>query len=461
MVGKFSTSSSPTSSASSSMSIQRNFAAGNFVARARNPARYSLQVSHHAAQRQLTSTMADFIHALAGMAGLVALAWAASEARRRVPWRAVAAGLALEVVLAVVCLKLPGVKNAFMALNDALLVLEKATQAGTSLVFGYLGGGPTPFPVSAPEATFVLAFRALPIVLVISALSALLFYWRVLPAVVRGLSWLLRKTMGVGGVVGLSTAANVFVGMVEAPLLVRPYLARVSRGELFAIMVAGMASIAGTVLFLYATILGRTLPDAVAHLLIASILSAPAALALSFVMVPPTGAATGGDLELRSEASGSMDAITRGTLEGAQLLLNIVAMLVVFVALVALVNLVIAPYSLQGMLGWVLAPLAWLAGVPWEEAPAAGRLLGTKTVINELVAYLDLTKSQALSERSRTLMTYALCGFANFGSLGIMIGGLGTMCPERRAEIVGLGIKSIVAGTLATCLTAARVALVL
>ena len=394
------------------------------------------------------------------MAGLVALAWIASEARRAVPWRSVVAGLVLELVLAAVCLKLPGVKNAFMALNDALLVLEKATQAGTSLVFGYLGGGPAPFAVSVPEATFVLAFRALPIVLVISALSALLFYWRVLPAVVHALSWLLRKTMGVGGVVGLSTAANVFVGMVEAPLLVKPYLARVSRGELFAIMVAGMASIAGTVLFLYAAVLGRAVPGVVAHLLIASILSAPAALAVSFVMVPPTGEATGGDLELRSEATGAMDAVTRGTLEGAQLLLNIVAMLVVFVALVALINLVIAPYSLQGLLGVVLAPLAWLCGLPWSEAQAGGALLGTKTVLNELIAYLDLAAG-GLSERSRVLMTYALCGFANFGSLGIMIGGLGTMCPERRAEIVGLGMKSIAAGTLATCFTAASVALIL
>lgn len=394
------------------------------------------------------------------MAGLVLLAWLAGEARRAVPWRAVVAGLALEVVLAVVCLKLPVVKSAFMALNDALLVLEKATEAGTSLVFGYLGGGPAPFPVSAPEATFVLAFRALPIVLVISALSALLFYWRVLPLVVRGLSWLLRKTMGVGGVVGLSTAANVFVGMVEAPLLVKPYLARVSRGELFAIMACGMASIAGTVLFFYAAVLGRAVPDVVAHLLIASILSAPAALAISFVMVPPAGEATGGEIDLRSEASGAMDAVTRGTLEGAQLLLNIVAMLVVFVALVALVNLVIAPYSLQGMLGRVLAPLAWLCGLPWAEAQAGGALLGTKTVLNELVAYIDLSRGE-LSERSRVLMTYALCGFANFGSLGIMIGGMGTMCPERRAEIVGLGLKSIVAGTLATCFTAASVALIL
>jgi CNT family concentrative nucleoside transporter len=339
-------------------------------------------------------------------------------------------------------------------------VLERATQAGTSLVFGYLGGGNTPFTVSDPASNFVLAFRALPIVLVMSALSALLFYWRVLPAVVRAISLMLERTMRIGGVVGLSTAANVFVGMVEAPLFVRPYLARVSRGELFAIMAGGMSSIAGTVLFLYGAILGRVQPDAVAHLLIASILSAPAALVIAFLMVPPE-TTTGGDLGLRSEASSSMDALTRGTLDGAQLLLNIVAMLVVFVALVALVNFVIAPYTLQGALGWALAPLAWLAGIPWSEARAAGSLLGTKTVINELVAYLDLSRMENISDRSRLLLTYALCGFANFGSLGIMIGGLGTMSPERRGEIVGLGIRSIVAGTLATCLTAATVALIL
>jgi concentrative nucleoside transporter, CNT family len=400
------------------------------------------------------------MHALAGMAGLLALAWAMSENRRAIPWRAVAAGMILLFILAVVFLKVPLVKSLFLKLNDALLILERATQAGTSLVFGYLGGGPAPFQVSDVNSNFVLAFRALPIVLVMSALSALLFYWRVLPAIVRALSFVLEKTMRVGGVVGLSAAANVFVGMVEAPLFVRPYLARLTRGELFAIMAGGMASIAGTVLFLYGSILSRVMPDAVAHLLIASILSAPAALVISFLMVPP-GLTADQALALQSEASGSMDALTRGTLEGAQLLLNIMAMLVVFVALVALVNLLIAPHTLQGALGWLLAPLAWLAGIPWPEARAAGALLGTKTVINELVAYLDLSQMSQLSERSRVLMTYALCGFANLGSLGIMIGGLGTMAPERRAEIVDLGIKSIVAGTLATCLTAASVGLIL
>ena len=405
--------------------------------------------------------MTDSLHGLAGIVGLLGIAFVLSESRRAIPWRSIFVGIVLQVLLAVVFLKFTFVKNLFIQLNDVLLVLDKATTAGTSLVFGYLGGGDAPFAVKEGASTFILAFQALPIVLVMSALSSLLFYWRVLPAVVRGLSWLLEKTMGVGGVVGLSTAANVFVGMVEAPLFVRPYLVRVTRGELFAIMVGGMASIAGTVLFLYAKVLRDAVPDVVAHLLIASILSAPAALAVSFLMVPP-GKATGGqDMKLESDASGSMDALTQGTLQGAQLLLNIVAMLVVFVALVALVNFAIAPYTLQGVLGWLLAPLAWLCGLPWSEARAGGALLGTKTVVNEFVAYLDLSRMSELSTRSRTLMTYALCGFANFGSLGIMAGGLGTMCPERRGEIVALGIKSIVAGTLATCLTAATVALVL
>jgi CNT family concentrative nucleoside transporter len=399
------------------------------------------------------------LQAAVGITGLLGLAWLISESRWTVPWRAVVSGLLLQLVLAAILLELPFTKTALLGLNDGMLALEKATQAGTSFVFGYLGGGKPPFIESDPGSSFILAFRALPLVLVISALSALLFYWRILPVVVRGVSWLLERVMGVGGVVGLATAANVFVGMVEAPLVVKPYLARVSRGELFAIMACGMATISGTVLFLYASLLRDVVPGAIGHLFVASILSAPAALVVSFLMVPPAGDPTGGRLELRSPAENSIDALTRGALDGAQLFISIVAMLIVFVAIVTLVNLAISPYTLQGALGRLLAPLAWLAGVPWAEAGDAGMLLGTKTVLNELVAYVDLARMEALSDRSRVLMSYALCGFANFGSLGIMIGGLSTMCPERRGEVISLGLKSIVAGTLATCLTAATVGL--
>jgi CNT family concentrative nucleoside transporter len=402
------------------------------------------------------------MEALQGIFGylvFLALAWAISENRRAVPWRTVAGGVLLQVVLAVVILRLPGARALFVAMNDALLALEAATRAGTSMVFGYLGGGTLPFAETAAGASFVLAFQALPIVLVMSALSALLFHWRVLPLLVRGMSWLLERTLGVGGAVGISTAANVFVGMVEAPLLVKPYLARVNRGELFVILAAGMAGVAGTVMALYAGIVGPRVPGALAHILAASFISAPAAIVFSVLMVPPVGEPTGRNLSLPQIDGSSMDAITRGTSEGLQLLLNIVAMLVVLVALVALANQILGllphagvPWSLQRILGWIMAPLAWLAGVSWSEAATAGALLGTKTVLNELVAYLEFAAlpAAALSERSRVIMTYALCGFANLGSLGIMIGGLTTMVPERRAEILQLGPRTLIAGTLAT-----------
>jgi concentrative nucleoside transporter, CNT family len=411
--------------------------------------------------------LASALQSAFGFAAILALAWLVSENRRVVAWRTVVAGIVLQIVLAAALLKLAVFKQFFLALNDTLLALEKATQAGTAFVFGYLGGAALPFAESGPGSSFVLAFRALPLVLVISALSSLLFYWRILPWVVRGISRVLEAVMGVGGAVGLSTAANIFVGMVEAPLFIRPYLAQMSRGELFIVMACGMAGVSGTVMVIYASFLLPVIPDALGHILIASIISAPAAIVISVLMVPATGEPTSGQLVPAQQASSSMDAVTKGTLDGLGLLLNILALLVVLVALVTLANLMLEalplvqgrPITLQRVLGTLLAPLAWLVGVPWSEAPAAGALLGTKTVLNEFIAYLDLAHlpEGALSLRSRLLMTYALCGFANFGSLGILIGGMATMAPERRDEIVGLGMKSIVAGTLATCMTGAVV----
>jgi CNT family concentrative nucleoside transporter len=390
---------------------------------------------------------------------LHALAWALSEDRRTVAWRPVLAGMALTLALGVLLFKAPPVQHLFVVLNDALGALERATRDGTAFVFGFLGGGPLPYPESYPGATFVLAFRALPLVLVVSALSALLFYWRVLPWVVRGFSAMLEKTLGVGGAIGLSSAANVFVGMVEAPLVVKPYIRGMSRSELFILMSCGMATVAGTVMALYASILSKVIPDALGHILAASIISTPAAIAISVLMVPGKGT-TEGKL-VPQTATSSMDAITRGTVDGIQLLINIVAMLLVLVALVSLANQLLsllpqvagAPVTLQRVLGAVMAPLVWIMGVPWREAGAAGALMGTKTVLNELLAYIDLAGLPAgtLSPRTSLMMTYALCGFANFGSLGIMIGGLATMAPERRDEIVALGGKTIVSGTLATC----------
>ncbi len=402
-----------------------------------------------------------------GFVAIFLIAWLLSEDRRAVPWRIVVSGALLQIVLAAALLKLPLFRDLFLALNELLSALEQATREGTRFVFGFLGGGPQPFEERPGTSSFVLAFRALPLILVVSALSSLLFYWRVLPAIVRGISAALEKVMGVGGAVGLSTAANIFVGMVEAPLFVRPYLREMSRGELFIVMTGGMAGIAGTVMALYAAILGPVVPDAMGHILSASIISAPAAILIAGVMVPPRGAPTSGKLMPPQPATSSMDAVTRGTLDGLQLLLAIVAMLIVLIALVALVNLALgllpqwggAQVTLQRMLGYVMAPLVWLAGVPWAEAVTAGALMGTKTVLNEFIAYVDLAQlpAGALGARSRLIMTYALCGFANFGSLGILIGGMASMVPERRNEIVALGLRSIVSGTLATLMTGAVV----
>ncbi|MBL0143061.1 MAG: nucleoside:proton symporter [Betaproteobacteria bacterium] len=408
------------------------------------------------------------LHALAGIAFLLALSWALSESRRGVHWRVVASGMALTVALAGLLLAVPWLRDAVFSLNTVLEVLERSTQAGTTFVFGFLAGGPAPYALTNPSASFVLAFRALPLLLVVSALSALLFHWRVLPVIVKAFAWVLNKSMGLGGAVGVSAAVNVFVGMVEAPLVIKPYLVQLSRSELFMVMVCGMATIAGTVMALYGAILSPVVPDAIGHIIIASFVATPAAIVVSALMVP-------GDMsredavEIPRQDASAMDAITRGTAEGAQFLIQIVAMLIVLIALVHLANAALSllpgldgsPLTLQRMFGWLFAPLAWASGLPWEEARAGGALLGTKTILNEFVAYLDLAKlpAQALSPRSRLLMTYALCGFANFGSLGILIGGMGAMVPERRGEIVTLGMKSIVAGTIATCLTAAVVGL--
>jgi CNT family concentrative nucleoside transporter len=302
-----------------------------------------------------------------------------------------------------------------------------------------------------------------------SALSALLYYWRILPLVVRGFAWCLHKTLGIGGTAGVGTAANVFVGMVEAPLLVRPYLATTSRSDLFVIMAAGMATIAGTMMVLYASFLDGVIADPLGHILTASVLNAPAAIVIARLMVPPGTDQQAEAVNLTNPYESAMDAVTRGTLDGLTLLLNIGAMLIVLVALVALANAALGllpdwggtPVTLQRLLGHMLAPIAWLIGIPWAEASAAGTLLGTKIVLNELIAYLSMARlsSGTLSDESRLIMTYALCGFANFGSLGIMIGGMGAMAPDRRGEIVALGLRSIVAGTLTTCLTAALVGL--
>ena len=398
-----------------------------------------------------------------GLVVLFALAWAVGEKRRRGAWRVALAGIGLQIALALVLLKVPLIADGVASLGQVVTAMEKATREGTSMVFGYIGGGALPFAESRPGAAFVFAFQALPIIIVTSTLTALLTHWRILPWIVKAIGFVLERGFRIGGAVGLGSAANIFIGMVEAPLFVRPYLKDFSRSELFVLMTVGMATIAGTVFVLYASILAPVLPNAAGQILVASVISAPAAIAVALLMVPPDGPPQdSGSLPPR-ETSSAMEALVVGARQGLNMLFLIVAMLIALVALVHLANGLLAllpdvageAVTLQKFLALVMTPLCWLMGIPWAECWDAAQLMATKVVLNELVSYLDLARlpEGTLGERSRLILVYAMCGFANFGGLGIMVGGLTVLMPERRNEILALSWKSLAAGVLATSST--------
>jgi concentrative nucleoside transporter, CNT family len=402
-----------------------------------------------------------------GLVVLVAIAWALSENRRgALSFRLIAAALGLQIGLALLLLEVPVARDALYSLNVVVDVLSRATRTGSSFVFGYVGGGEPPFDVVRQQNLGSLAFQALPLLLLMSALSALLWHWGVLQVIVRGIAFALEKSLGIGGAVGLGSAANVFLGMIEAPLLIRPYLAKMTRAELFMLFTVGLATVAGTVMVLYATVLGPAVPGALGHILVASFISLPAAILIAHLMIPGENV-TQAEAHLAVEYSSSMDAIAKGTEDGLRLYLGVVAMLLVMVALVALANIMIsalpeiggAPLTVERIFGWLFFPLVWLYGIPAAEAADAGALLGTKTILNEFIAYLNLAAlpEGTLSERSRLIMVYALCGFANLGSVGIMIAGVSAMIPERRREVVELSLKSLISGTLASGMTGAVV----
>jgi len=408
----------------------------------------------------------DTFRPVLGIAVLLGLAWACSENRRGVRLRPVLGGMALQWALAVLLLWLPPARRAMLSVNDAAEALHRATQAGTSFVFGYLAGPPYPFVELVPGGAFVLAFQALPLVLTISALATLLFHWGILQTVMRGFAWVLRRTLGVGGALALGAAVHVFVGMVEAPLLVRPWLRRMQRGELFALMTCGMAGVAGTVMVIYGTILAPVIPDALGNILSAAIISTPAAIAVAALMIPfDAGSEDEARLVLPDPPADWLDAVVKGTAQGIPILASIIAVLLVTVALVTLANMALGllppiggeAVSLQRLFALPFRPVVWLIGVPWEQAGAAAGLMATKTALNEFVAYLNLAAlpGAALSAHSRFILTYALCGFANFGSVGIMVGGIAAMIPERRDEVAKLGLWSLVSGTIATCTSGA------
>ena len=415
-----------------------------------------------------------YAQAVLGIFVFISLAVLLSENRKIPHWQLIAVGLGLQFVFAFIVFQFNLLQQILNAINSGVAAIVEATEAGTLFIFGYLGGDPTnvayPFEVGDPGATIILAFRILPLILIFTVLSAILWHYRILPVVVRGFAFVLRQSLGVGGAVGLSAAAYIFIGMVESPALIRPYIKALTRSELFIVMSVGMATIAGTVMVLYSVILEPLIGNALGHILTASVISAPAAIMLALIMVPATSSDSADDIAVDSRDFGPkyhnvMDAIARGTSDGVALMVNVGAMLLVLVALVALLNSALSvipmsgnePLTLQRLFGYIFAPLVWFMGVPWSEAQTAGSLMGIKTALNELLAFMAMAElpAGALSEKSQIIMTYAICGFANFGSLGIMIAGLSGMCRERAQESVSLAPKSILSGTLATCLTGA------
>ncbi len=412
--------------------------------------------------------LAYHLQSLLGIVVIIALAWLLSENRRAFPFRIVAGGLALQAGLALLLLKIQLARDALFALNGVVAALTSATQAGTSFVFGFAGGAAPPFAVSDPTKLTIFAFGVLPLVIVISALSALLWYWKILPIVINGIAYVLKKLMGLGGAVGLGSGATIFLGMVEAPLLIKPYLPKLTRSELFILLTVGLASVAGTVFVLYATILKPVLPGALGHILVASMMSLPGAIVIAKIMIPGETTTETTEASVLSYKS-SMDALARGTEDGLKIYLQIVAMLIVFLALVSLGDSILRlfpvvagqPLTLERIFGWLFSPVVWLFGIPWREAPLAGSLMGIKVVLNELIAYLNLAAlpKGSLDPRATLIMVYAMCGFANIGSVGIMIAGMSTLMPERRDEIVPLAMRAMISGLMASGLTGSMIGL--
>jgi concentrative nucleoside transporter, CNT family len=411
-----------------------------------------------------------YLQALLGIAVFIALAVPLSTNRRLISWKLVGIAVALQFAICALLLKAPLIKDWLLYANRAVGALGDATMKGTAFVYGYLGGGATPFTVTNPNAVVTFAFQVLPLVIVMSALSALLWYWRILPVVIRGISVIFERALGTRGPAGLVATANIFLGQTEAPLLVRPYLARMSRYELLLVMTAGMATIAGSVMVIYSAMLGQLFEGVLGQLITKSIMSVPAAILFAHVMIP-------GDADSQQELQqppriyeSAMDSITRGTTDGLSLYLNILAILIVLTAFVALANGVVgllpevggAALTLERIAGWIFAPIAWLMGIPWSEAPLAGSLLGIKSVLNEFIAFIQLGSMapDALSERTRLILIYGLCGFANLASIGIQISGIGTLAPERRNDLVALAWPAFVGATLASCMTGCVVGIV-
>jgi CNT family concentrative nucleoside transporter len=406
---------------------------------------------------------------LIAVGAILLIAWLLSENKRRFPWLLTLTALSLQAAIALVMFALPNSAVVLSGINGAIDGLSRAADQGTQFVFGFLGGGEQPYlPALNAGAPFVFAFRVLPLVLVISALSALLWHWRILKWITQGFGFLFQRTLGLSGPSALAVAANIFMGMVESPIVIRAYLDRLTRAELFLMMVVGLATVAGSTMVAYALILQPVLANAAGHVLTASIISAPAGILLARIMIPEDKEHVGETPRELLHYESSMDAVTRGVQDGVMVAVNVAAFLIVFVAFVGIANNLLAlaphvagePLTMQRIFGFAFAPVAYAIGLPWQDAQAGGAILGTKLFLTEFLAFIDLgaLPEDAISERSRMIMTYAICGFANVASVGIMTGGMTVLMQERRSEIYALAWKALLPGFMATLMTAAIIA---
>lgn len=407
--------------------------------------------------------MNEIARALIGIAVFVAIAWAVAENRRQFPIKPMVIGFAGQVLLAVLLTQVPMITAALGTLAYGVDKLQSASQAGAGFVFGYLSGGTQPFVATeGGSSTLIFAFQALPAVLLVSALCALLWHWKILRWFVAVTAKVFGRLFGVSGPVGVATSACIFLGMIESPLLIKPVLARLSRGEIFIIMVDGMSVIAGSMMILLGAMLAPKMPDAFTHLLTASLISTPMAIGFARAIVPTADAQQHEPISLENPYRSSLDAISHGTMVALKMAAGIAAFLIVFVGLIALLDSLLGliphtgdPYTLNALLGVAFAPVAWLMGVPMSDLQAVGALLGTKVAVNEVVAYGQLIALEpgAISDKGMLIVTYALCSFGNVGSVAILIGALSAMAPEKSDEVVELGFKALLAATLTTFLT--------
>jgi len=411
------------------------------------------------------------LQSLLGVGLIVGLCWALSERRADFPWKLAIGAVIAQAALVSLLFGVPASRGVLQGAGAAVDGLANSTQAGVTFVFGFLAGGDgQPYDVKNPGALFLFAFRVLPVILVICALSALLWHWKILKWLTEAFGMVFQKTMGLRGPPALATAATIFMGQVEGPIFIRGYLATLTRSELFLLLTVGMTCVSGSTVVAYATILKGVLPNIAAHVLAASFISAPAGVLLARVLVPREDTAEqpqGLDASSLKSYESSIDAVMRGTSDGLQIALSVGATLIVFVAIIAMLNGLLgmapdvngAPLKVERILGVLFSPLAWAIGVPWREAPAAGAMLGLKLVLTEFAAFANLSHAAPglISDRTRLLMTYALCGFGNIASVGINVAGYTVLVPERRGEVIGMVWKAMMGGFLATCMTAAVV----